>query len=246
MKKAVLFGLLAIAIIAGAGVYFLVSNLDGLVAQAIEENGGAVTDTRVEVSGVEIELREGRSTISGLKVGSPAGFSTANVFELGDITVDLDLASVRKDPIVLNEVRISAPVVHAELNDAGELNLDELRKRVQSYGGQSQSANDGAGPAGAQKRIRIMDFVFEGGQVNVDASAIGVEERRLELPEIRLSDVGGSQGAPPDEIAKIILSTFAKEAASVIARSEIKGLIDDQLGESLGDKAKDLLEGLSN
>lgn len=245
MKKALLIGFLAILVVVGAGVFYLFSNLNSLVAQAIEQNGSAVTDTQVGVSGVDIKVRDGRGSISDLRVGSPEGFKATNVFELGNITVDLDVGSVREDPIVLDEVRIRAPVVHAELNEAGKLNLDELRKQVQSYGG-GESGGRGAGDDGVQKRLRIAKFVFEEGRIEVDATAVGVEAKSIPLPEIRLSNVGGNQGAPPDEIAKIILTTFAKETASEIARSEVQDLIDDQLEESLGEEAKGLLDKVIN
>ena len=192
MKKSILIGSLALLVLIGAGIVFLMSNLNSIVAQAIEYNGSAVTDTDVDVSGVDIQLREGRGSVRGLEVGSPEGFSTSNVFELGDIVVDLDVGSVRDDPVILDEVRIQAPVVHAEINEKGALNLDEIRKQIQSYSGEGPS--DTGSDSRAQKRIRIMSFVVEEGRVEVDASAIDVEARTVTLPEIRLDDVGGSQG----------------------------------------------------
>ena len=242
MKKNVFIGVLTLLVVAGFATYYLFSNLNALVARAIEDNGSAVTETDVNVSSVDVRLRDGRASVRGMKIGSPEGFSASNVFELGDIAVALDVGSVNEDPIVLDEVRIQAPVVHAELNEKGALNLDELRQRVQNYVGSDDS---GAGSsAGAQKRIRIAEFVFEQGRIEIDGSAIGIEKTTIDLPEIRLADVGGSGGAHPDQIAKIILSTFAKQAASEIARSEVQNLIEQKLGSSLADKAKGLLEKL--
>jgi len=235
---------LAALILVAAGVatgYYLLSNLNSLVAGAIETHGGEVTDTQVSVSGVDISLREGRGSITGLRVASPDGFEARDAFSLGNITVDIDLGSVREDPIVIDEVRIQAPVINAELTKTGSSNIDELRKRVQAY----TAGSSGSGRSGDEKKIRIKKFVFEEGRVVVDASAIGVDKQEITLPEIHLENVGGSDGAAPDEIAKIIVTTVAKNVTSEIASSEIDRLIKKELGDgSLTDKASKLLKKL--
>lgn len=240
MKKLVLL-LAALVFVAGgaATVYYFLSNLNSLVAGAIETHGSEVTDTQVAVSGVDISLREGRGSITGLRIASPDGFAARDAFSLGDITVDIDLGSIREDPIVIDEVRISAPVINAELTKAGSSNIDELRKRVQAH----TSGSSDSGSGGAEKKIRIKKFVFEEGRVVVDASAIGIEKREISLPEIHMKNVGGSNGAAPDEIAKIIVTTVAKNVTSEIASSEIDHLIKKKLGNgSLTDKAANLFK----
>ena len=99
---------------------------------------------------------------------------------------------------------------------------------------------------GRGKRIRIERFVFEEGRVEADASALGLEKRTIVLPEIRLDDVGGTNGAPPDEITKIILTAIAGKVTSEIADSEIDRLVKEKLGGSAIDKAKDLLKKIGH
>lgn len=240
MKKIVI-ALVAVLLVGGGvavGYYFL-SNLNSLVAGAIEKHGSQVTDTQVGVSGVDISLSEGRGSITGLRVANPDGYAARDVFSLGNITLDIDLGSVREDPIVIDEIRVQAPVINAELTKTGSSNIDELRKRVQAY----TSGSSSSGSSKEEKKIRIEKFVFEEGLVVVDASAIGIEKKEIALPEIHLTNVGGSGGAPADEIAKIIVTTVAKNVSSEIASSEIDRLIKKKLGgESLTDKASNLLK----
>ena len=246
MKKKVIAGGIAIvAIVIAVAAFYLLSNLNSLIAGAIEKHGSDVTDTSVSVSGVDISLREGRGSIKGLRVASPEGFEASDAFSLGDITVDIDLTSVREDPVVIDEIRIRAPVVNAEVTRTGASNIDELRKRVQAYAaGASGGGGDKSG--GETKNFRIKRFVFEQGRIEVDASALGVEKRTITLPEIRLSDVGGASGAAPDEIAKVILTTVAKQVMSEITSSEVNRLVKDQLGDSIADQAKGLLKKIGN
>lgn len=244
MKKILIIAGVVVIVLIAVAVIFLFSNLNSLVAKAIEKHGSDATQTNVSVSGVDISLREGRGSIKGLQVASPDGFKARNAFSLDDITVDIDIKSVRQDPIVIDEIRIQAPIVNAEIMETGASNIDELRKRVQAYtGGTTGESGESSGEA---KRIRIKKFVFEKGRVDVDASALGLEKRTIALPEIRLNDVGGTSGAPPDEIARIILTTVVKKVTSEIASSEVDRLIKDKLGGSITDKAKGLLEKIGN
>lgn len=242
MKKGVIFGTIAVLVIVIAIlVSHLLANLNSLVAKAIEKHGSEVTETTVGVSGVDISLREGRGSIEGLKVASPEGFKAKQVFELGDITVDLDLGSVRKNPVVLDEVRIQAPVINVEFDKKGASNIDELRKRIQAYTGESKGSS-----GGGEKKIRIKSFVFEKGSITVDAAALGMEKKTLTLPEIHLTDVGGTNGSTAAGITKEVLSAVAKNVTSELAHSEIDQLIQDKLGNSLPDKAKSLLKKLES
>ena len=243
MKKVLIIVSIIIVLII-AGVFLLLSNLNSLVAKAIEKNGTDVTQTSVSVSGVELDLREGRCSIKGLKVESPDGFKAREAFSLQDITVDIDIESLNSEPMVISEIFIQAPVISAEILKNGVSNIDELRKRIEGY---SESSSGGSGDgndqsSGQAKKMRVDLFVFEKGSINIDASELGLENRTIDLPEIRLSNIGGTDGATPDEITMIILGAIAEKVSSEIASSELKGLIEDKLGGSLEEKAKGLLD----
>ena len=237
MKK-VLMAVIGLIVLIAIALVLLFSNINSLVAKAIEKNGSNVTQTSVSVSGVDISIREGRGTIKGLRVANPHGFDSRDAFSLDDITLDIDVQSLRDDPIVIDEIRISAPVINAEVTKTGASNIDKIRENVQAYTAGSAGGESG----GRTKLIRIKQFVFEEGRVEINVSALGLENRTIDLPEIRLSDVGGMEGAPPDEITKIILSAVAKKVSSEMAGSQLDQLVREKLGGSVTDKAKGLLD----
>lgn len=243
MKKFTLSAIVIIFIGVGAGVWYLNSNLNSIVASMIEDSGSKATGTQVSVSGVELSLREGRGTIKDLEVASPGGYRADNLFTLGDITLDIDLSSVRQDPIVIDEIRILAPRIHAEFDETGHSNIDTLRKQVQENAGSGQG---GESDTRKPVRLRIRQFTFAEGRVEVDASALGIEAKSLDLASIHMEDIGGSAGATPDEIASIILTQLARDVSSRIAKSEVNRLIEDKLGDSLGDEVKGLLDKITN
>ncbi len=243
MKKVLIIVSVIIVLIV-VGVFLLLSNLNSLVAKAIEKNGTDATQTSVTVSGVELKLREGRGSIKDLKIASPDGFKASDAFSLHDITVGIDVESLRGEPIVITEILIQAPVINAEILKNGASNIDELRKRVQAFSERfSGGSEDESDQSSAQaKKIRIDRFIFEKGSINIDASELGLEKRTIDLPEIRLSNIGGAEGATPDEITKIILEAVVEKVSSEIASSELRGLIEDKLGDSIKDKTKGLLD----
>jgi uncharacterized protein involved in outer membrane biogenesis len=243
IKKIVIIAAVVVVLIVVVS-YFLLSNLNSIVAAAIEKKGSEVTQTDVSVSGVEIALRDGRGSIKGLRIANPDKFQAPYAFSLEGITLDIDIKSLSEDPVVIEEIRIQTPIVIAEIAKTGASNIEELRKRVQAYtAGSSGESGESDGPA---KRIRIEQFIFEKGSIEVDASALGIEKRAVALPEIRLSNVGGADGAPSGEIAKILLAALAGKAASEVAGSELNRLIEEKLDGSITDKAKKLLEKIGN
>lgn len=243
MKKVIIAVIIVVLLIVVAAVLFF-SNINSLIAKAIEKNGSNVTQTNVSVSGVDISIREGRGSIKGLRVESPSGFDARDAFSLDDITIDIDVQSLREDPIVIDEIRIKAPIINVEITKTGGSNIEKIRENVKAYS--AGSTGDGEESGGRTKRIRIKQFVFEKGRVTVDASAIGLEESTVVLPEIRLSDIGGTGGAPPDEIARIILATVAKKVSSEIAGSQLDRLVKEKLGDSVTEKAKGLLDKIKD
>ena len=97
-----------------------------------------------------------------------------------------------------------------------------------------------------QKRIRIKRFVFEEGRIEVDAEALGLEKRSLNLPAISLDDIGGAEGARPDAIAKAVLDALTRKASTEIAKAEIKQKVQDLVTDEVKEKAQGLLDKIGN
>lgn len=242
-RKLVITAVVLLMVIVGIAVY-LYSSIDSIVEAAIEKHGSRVLGTRVGVGSVDISLKSGRGTIRGVAVANPDGFSSNHMFELGEITIDIDVRSLNRDPIVVDQVTISAPVVRAEMNEQAATNIGTVKSTVEKY--QSASVPRGRKEdAGFEKRVVIERFVFEEGVVSLDAAALGIEARDLKLPAVRLSNVGGPQGDTPDAIAKTVSRAFLGAAAKVVAE-EAKGRATDKAKEKATDKAKKAIGDILN
>lgn len=232
-----------------AVVWYLASNLDAIVERTIEDAGTEVLGVPVEVGSVDVRLREESATVRDLRVANPPGFGPEGVFQLGEIRVRLDAASLAGDgPVVLPEVRVVSPRVRFEVNATGRANVGVLRENLERSGS-DEPAGGGAG-AGAEAepvRLRVDRFTFEDGTLVADATAAGGESRELAMPALDLRALGGARGATPEALARRVLDAFLARAAAAAARSQLQGYLEEKIDESMGEAgeaAKGVLRGI--
>jgi uncharacterized protein involved in outer membrane biogenesis len=242
MKRKLIVAALALLMVIVGIAVFLYNSIDSIVEAAIEREGSRVLGTQVSVGSVDISLKSGRGTIHGVSVSNPKGFSSKEMFTLGEITVDIDVKSLNRDPVVIDEITISAPKVRAEMNAQAQANVGVVKRAVDQY--QSAPAPKGhKEDSGFEKRFVIEKLVFEKGIVDVDATAMGVEATQLELLPVRLNRVGGSKGDSPDGIAKTVSRAFLDAVTDVVA-DEAKRRATDKAKEKLNDETKKLIHNL--
>jgi len=244
MKKIMIFGLAAVAVLVVVSFYVL-SNLDSIVQRAIEKYGSEILGTRVTVGAVEIGLTEGRGTIRGLRVANPPGFSSGDALSLGEITIQIDPESVTGNPIVIPQVKILAPKVNYEVNAKAHSNVNAILDNVSSGGGSSEPKEPAPGQGGGEPlRISIGSFVFEEGDVSANLSALGHKQGvSTPLPAVRMHNVGGRNGASPDEVGQQIASEFLGAVERAIAGGQIGSLIKGA-GQGVIDEAGKAAKGL--
>jgi hypothetical protein len=238
MKRVLLIGgvvLLAVVVLA---LVYLRSNLDSIVADAIETYGSRSAGVPVRVGSVELALTEGKGTIRGLRVGNPEGYASGDAFRLGEITVQVDPKSVTSSPVSVPQIRVIAPEVNAELDAKGKSNLQTILDHVQS-GGEAAPAEEGE-----PIRLAIGQFVFEQGKLRGDASAVAGREEDVfetDLPSVKLSNIGGSRGATPAEVSEAVLKAFLRQTTRSVAAYQAQRAVEKNVGGDVGKEAGKLL-----
>ena len=229
---------LAVLIAIGVGGYYLYSNVDVLIEQAIEEIGSDAVGVAVRVDRVEIDLEASRASIFGLSVANPRGFEGQVAFEFAEIALGLDIESLRdQNPIVLDELRIESPIVFYELNTSGKSNLEVLGENASS-GGESDA---GEAESQAPLRLRIRKMRFADGRVDADTRAMGGIRMEAQLATATLSDVGGPNGATPGEIGSILVNELGRQTALALGSAPLDKILNSQIGEQGAGAAKKLL-----
>lgn len=228
----------ALLLVAVVGVVvFVFGNLDSLVKDVIEEQGTRVAGVPVSVSGVKIEVLDGRAGINGLAVGNPSGFKSDSAISLGGISVALDTASVSQPVIVIKEITVDEPAVTYELMPGGN-NIGIIAGNVKRNSGGGSSSSGGASSeesGGTDKKLIIETLKIRGGKVTVAASLLD-QGKALEarLPDITLRNIGkDSGGATPGEVAAEVMAALT-DAASRAAASIGVGKTLEALKQNIG------------
>ncbi len=256
MKK-LLVGLAALVVIVVAVMLFVWSNLDHIVKSAIQTYGSEATKTAVRVDTVKVDLRDGKATISGLTVANPPGFTDPNIFELGSISTKVDIASLNKNPIIIDEIHVNAPSVVYEIDKAGVANTDVLKKNLGAGGGGKEQAESN-GAKGEGLKMIIRKLVVEGSSAKVRIAALS-KDQTVKLPPIVMTDIGKkSGGATPAEVAKQVSDKMLANVKSAVTKigvgqylgksaDAVKSQMEEQLGGTTGgaaEKAGEALKGL--
>ena len=199
----------------------------------------AAVKTEVSVNDVTLDMAKGQAKITGLTVANPAGFTDPNIFELGNISTKIDISTLRKNPIVIDEVLIGAPVVVYEIDASGKSNVDVVKKNLGGSNSKSQQA-DSSGNSEALKMI-IRKLVIEGSRAKVRIAALGNAGQSVNLPRIVLTDVGKkSGGATAREIAQLLSARLLDNVKGSVAKLGVNkylGKAAGQLKQGALDKA---------
>lgn len=244
MKRTTLVTISMVVVLTGVLIFFLIFSMDSLITMAVEKYGSAALEAEVTLDKTEISLKSGKGTLSGLKVGNPKGFETESAFQLGEISVTLDAKTITKDTVVIKEIIISAPQVTYELGAKGS-NLDALQKNAtKGSGGDSGSGGDDQPASGSKekgKKFIIESLVIRDGKVNV--STVGLQGKKMivDLPAVRMADIGKSEGgATPGQVVKKLIDAFNTAAGGAVKGLGLGKVVDEVEGAVKG--AKEALE----
>ena len=206
--------LLAVAI---GGLWFY---LDDATLSAIEQGGEAMLGVSTTVDRVSVRPVSGRVEFDGVQIANPDGFSEHPFFSLGEGRVELELASLLRDVVVLPLFSLSD--IDLRLETRGRrANYDALiagRASDPDAGAESSASDSQSGGL----RVRIETVRIERVVAHIDAAVLGARRSAtIEIPEIVLRDVGsGSEGGvPASELGEIVvdavIAVLAKEGVSL-------------------------------
>lgn len=223
-SKLVFIPLLLLALLAGAGVFFL----DAAVERGIETVGTRVARVEVALDGAGVSLLSGKGMLRGLRIANPAGYRAPHAVRVGQVQVGFKPLSVFSDRIVVRSVVVQGPEIHYEKR-GGKTNLDVIRANVESA-----AAGDKDKHAGAGKKLQIDSLVIR------DAKVYFYEKRDkpprvLTLKEIHLQGLGrGPEGVTGAELAQKIADRVIQDTATAVAVSVGRGVAAGALRGVLG------------
>ena len=214
-----------------AGYYYL-----GSAAKAgIEFAGEAAFKTEVRVESVTLSPLNGKSSIRGLSIANPAGYSEGPAIALGAIEATVNLGSLFDDTIEIELLRLAQPQINYET----KITRDNLRALLANLPSRDAGSASGDGSAvDSAKRVLLRRVEILGPQLTVSAA---VGSTQVILPDIILTDIGGEDGgASIAAAAEVVI----RELLSSIGAANLPSL--DQVRQGVEDRAREEAEKIED
>lgn len=192
-----------------------------------------MTGVDVVVGDVQLKIRKASGQVSGVTIGNPDGYESANAFDMDLLRLNLGLvASLGGSPLVLDELVIDSPIVNLEFNQEGGTNLEDLSLRIQENQESADEKSAELEPAdpevpGEPFRIAIRKLRVEG--VTMSVRRADGTKRSGTLPPIELNEVGGEKGVTPGELGVSVILAIVNEA---LRQAVAHRLVDGDLFDS--------------
>lgn len=238
----ILLGIVCVlAVVVGGVLFWGLSDINNIVKKAVETVGPQVTHTRVNLNAADIQLTEGRGVLSGLSIGNPAGFSSANLFAIDKIVLDVDPASVLDGIIVIDEITLDGARLIAEHKNVAETNIQALLKGMKGSSATSEPAATSE-DTGNEIRLIVKKLKVINNELSLMSEKLG--NYTLPLPAIEQNNIGDpAVGLTPEQLGSAILKPILRNAEKTVkakletlAKDELKTQAEDKLKEKLGDK----------
>jgi len=232
-------------IVAVAVMIFVgISKIDDMVVVAVERVGTNITGTTVTLDEAEISLRSGEGALRGLHIANPAGFSDREAFNLEEISFRVNIESLRGEVFRIDEIHVIGPVALVELNEEGKSNFDVIQSKMNRH---RDSQKDSEGSEYVEpKRMQVGLFHTEEGSVETDATALGAGSSKVELPVIRLEELGGEEGFTGEELGSAILEALGDQVLQTALEEELKRLVAENLKGEAGNAIKGFIDRFRN
>lgn len=232
-KRKFLVIIAAAGLILAAALAFLWTNLDWIVKHAIERYGSQATGTRVRVERVALRPAQGKGAIEGLTVANPRGYAAPHILSLGAISVRIEPRTIASNPVVIDDIRITSPLVVYEMNDARVANVDVLKKHLGADHPETPAAEGKKGSKEEGKRLRIRHLAIENAKAEVRIASLGDKPRIVALSRIEMTDIGGKNGAPPEEVAKQIVAAILSQVSKEVGKAGASRLLENAVERAL-------------
>jgi hypothetical protein len=241
MGKRILIGVIAVVVLAAAGITWLVMTKGNeFVASAIEKYGSAATGTTVRVGSVELALTQGRGNVKGLTIGNPQGYSSSYFLKVDDISLAFDLGSLGGRVPVVKEALVDAAHLNAEQHGQ-TTNLTDIERQIT---GPAPSKTAPQTAAKDEGRIIIDRFRLTHGRVTLTSDLLKHPEE-LELADVSVDGIGRASGGvtysqaaeaaldPILRAARNAVEARLRKAAEDAARDKAESALSDRLKKSL-------------
>lgn len=219
--------LLVLAALIGGTVFLRPGNINPLIDTSIAHRGSMMAKARVSVDDVKIAPSSGRGTINKLVIGNPAGFKSAYAVKADRIDLEVDLASINQDVVVIRFLVIDGPEVLYQQGDS-MTNFDAIQKNILSY---LAGIESGMGAQG--KRLIVEELTIYNAKAQASAAFMNNKNVSVALPDISLKNIGKARGGvTPGELVQEVFGALNAKLSTAANFDRLKMSSDQRLDKA--------------
>ena len=188
-----------------------------LIQKGVETVGPKVTGVPVTLDQAFLYPVRGKAGLKGLTVNNPEGFNTDHLMKLDGISVDIDMASLKTDTVVIKSIVIDKPDICYEMSLKGS-NLKALLDGMEKEGGEEGPEDAEADSDAPGKKVVIESLKVVDGVVRISTKLMQGLNAPIPLPDIEMTDIGkeeGGEGASLPDVIAMVLKEIAGSVTSV-------------------------------
>ncbi len=239
MLKRLLRLVIVLVLLLVIAAVLIIINLNRFVRAGVERGGSAALGVSTTLEKASVSILDGTVGLDGLRLGSPEGFSAAEMFKLDHAYARVDVLSLRTDEIVVHEVIIDGPEIILEFAGArtnwGVL-LKRLKEETSEEGVEEKEATE---QKAARKRIRVDRIVFKNGKISIAGIPL-VGTLGVPLPQVEIRDLGTREGGGLTA-KQVLVAVVAGLYRSIlgVARVVLAAAGPEAMGDALGSMLKE-------
>jgi putative FmdB family regulatory protein len=231
--------LIAIGIAIVALVVVVVLAIDSIARVGIEVVGSKVLGVQTTVQSVHLGLLSSHSSVRGLTVANPTGYTDPLFLDLGEASLTARLGELTAEKTTIQNITIRQLTLTLEQDASGKLNAQRISDNLPDSGDAKAPAKPADGPS---RDIVVKELRIEKVKVrlrNLVGGRKGIVD--ADLPDIVLKDVhsDGSIDVLASEVSGVVISSVLQ--ATVAANIEgLSGAVSDGIRDTLKDMVGDL------
>ena len=219
-------GLLVLLTVAIAASPLWLGSAAGAIARSVVP---AQTGTEFEVGKISANVFSGKFSVEGIRLGNPKGYKPANAVTVGSVFVNLDMASLLSDVIVVKEIAVKDTFVSYVSNN-GTNNFEWISNYMAANSKQKRKEKKEKDEKTTADKKAVID------RLAVSGTVVQFEFIPFPIPDITLNDVGKkSNGATLSEIGDQIWKNTSKSFKSTgTALGGVLNSLTSEIDETAG------------
>lgn len=181
------------------GWFFAAAEVDRYARETLTASVGHALHAPVRIKGVSVPWLGRVTLIRELEIYGPPGFTLRQpLLAVRRTTLDFPVSGLLQSEVTIDQVRLRDVVLTLQVREDGKTNVETLLERARARAAATPATT---GPTGATpRRFLVRELRLEDASVDL---LVGERRVRVDVPEVVLTDLDGSQTA--DELTALVI-----------------------------------------